>query len=563
MNAMICFRNRIAGFTLSAAMAVTGFSTAAHAQQTEPIVGRDGKLIYPADAEIPRNLTDVERRFIERHPLVSDRAVTPPPTGPLHCPAEYDPVDGILISWRGSSSWLNILAQMAKHITTTGNANVYLVVTASAQASALNAIQAQGADMSRVFPVIATTDTIWIRDYGPRYAYEGDCRVIIDHTYNRPRPNDDVLPVAFAQYKNHPRYEHQLVHGGGNYHLNSLGSGFATRLINNENPGLTEQQIIDIWKNYQNVTTTLFTPFPTSIDSTQHIDMWMQVIGDNEIVISDWPTQSGSTQDQICDNAAAWFANNGWTVHRTPAIHSGGTHYTYTNVVMCNDLLLLPSYTAISSTYNTQALNVWQAALPGKTIVQINCQPIVTSAGVMHCIVMHVPVHRGGENPTVYLKNHRGGETFSHGEYVQTKWIADDNRAVTAIDIQLSTDGGQTFPITIASGIENVGYHFWQVPNDINTAHGRVRVVAYDADGNSGYQSSETDIVIGNPDTPGAPGDATGDGVVNVEDLLAVIGAWGSCPAPPADCDADVAPYPDGDGIVNIDDLLAVISNWG
>src|SRR5690606_1607083 len=127
---MICFRNRIAGFTLSAAMAVTGFSTAAHAQQTEPIVGRDGKLIYPADAEIPRNLTDVERRFIERHPLVSDRAVTPPPTGPLHCPAEYDPVDGILISWRGSSSWLNILAQMAKHITTTGNANVYLVVTA-------------------------------------------------------------------------------------------------------------------------------------------------------------------------------------------------------------------------------------------------------------------------------------------------------------------------------------------------------------------------------------------------------------------------------------------------
>ena len=55
------------------------------------------------------------------------------------------------------------------------------------------------------------------------------------------------------------------------------------------------------------------------------------------------------------------------------------------------------------------------------------------------------------------------------------------------------------------------------------------------------------------------PADIDGNGVVDINDLLAVISAWGPCPGCPADC----SPQPDGDGEVNIDDLLFVISNWG
>ena len=53
-------------------------------------------------------------------------------------------------------------------------------------------------------------------------------------------------------------------------------------------------------------------------------------------------------------------------------------------------------------------------------------------------------------------------------------------------------------------------------------------------------------------------GDVNHNGVVNIDDLLAVISAWGPCP-PPNLCAADV----DGNGVINIDDLLLVISNWG
>ena len=53
----------------------------------------------------------------------------------------------------------------------------------------------------------------------------------------------------------------------------------------------------------------------------------------------------------------------------------------------------------------------------------------------------------------------------------------------------------------------------------------------------------------------GMPGDVNGDGVVNVEDLVAVITAWGPCDG----CAADL----NGDGQVNVEDLIEVITNWG
>ena len=49
-------------------------------------------------------------------------------------------------------------------------------------------------------------------------------------------------------------------------------------------------------------------------------------------------------------------------------------------------------------------------------------------------------------------------------------------------------------------------------------------------------------------------GDATGDGVVDINDLVAVINAWGECLGCPEDIN--------GDGYVDIDDLVMVINNW-
>jgi hypothetical protein len=54
------------------------------------------------------------------------------------------------------------------------------------------------------------------------------------------------------------------------------------------------------------------------------------------------------------------------------------------------------------------------------------------------------------------------------------------------------------------------------------------------------------------------PGDVTGDGLVNIDDLLTIINNWNAS-GPPGTVPGDA----NGNGVVNIDDLLMVINAWG
>jgi hypothetical protein len=81
--------------------------------------------------------------------------------------------------------------------------------------------------------------------------------------------------------------------------------------------------------------------------------------------------------------------------------------------------------------------------------------------------------------------------------------------------------------------------------------------------GNDIYaQNVNQDGTLG-PISTGKPGDINGDDIVDVDDLLAVINAWGECKKG-KDCIADISPPvpPVGDGVVDVDDLLLVINNW-
>ena len=63
--------------------------------------------------------------------------------------------------------------------------------------------------------------------------------------------------------------------------------------------------------------------------------------------------------------------------------------------------------------------------------------------------------------------------------------------------------------------------------------------------------------------TPGGPADLNCDGIVDVFDLLILLGEWGECADPEA-CPADLTgPEGEPDGVVNVHDLLKLISSWG
>lgn len=59
---------------------------------------------------------------------------------------------------------------------------------------------------------------------------------------------------------------------------------------------------------------------------------------------------------------------------------------------------------------------------------------------------------------------------------------------------------------------------------------------------------------------PPCPADIDRDGAVDVDDFLALLAAWGPCPAPcPPACALDL----DGDCAVGVDDFLALLASWG
>ena len=79
---------------------------------------------------------------------------------------------------------------------------IHIACSSSLINSATNRLVSYGTDMSKVVFNVHNANTIWIRDYGPRFIYEGGARAIVDHRYNIfSRTADNAQPEDFAVEK--------------------------------------------------------------------------------------------------------------------------------------------------------------------------------------------------------------------------------------------------------------------------------------------------------------------------------------------------------------------------
>ena len=84
----------------------------------------------------------------------------------------------------------------------------------------------------------------------------------------------------------------------------------------------------------------------------------------------------------------------------------------------------------------------------------------------------------------------------------------------------------------------------------------RIRFTATDVLNGSVVEAGVDGVNLSILDCGGViPGDVNGDGVVDILDLLQLLGDWGACPPP---CPSDI----DGSGTVDILDLLDLLANW-
>jgi agmatine deiminase len=367
-------------------------ATAATADQAAVLSDAYLATIQDDGPSLPRGLTP-EEKLIWRLPPVLAIALAPPPQ-PVRTPAEYEGNDGLLMRW---GSYNSVITEISVAVTRASarlggpDPWVFLVVSSSTQqSSAAQTLAAAGTNMARVRFIVAPSNTVWIRDYGPRFVNSAGIRGLIDHTYNRPRPQDDAMPSAVSTTFEAPTYALPLTHGGGNFHLFDDGQAFMTRLISNENPVLSEAQIKSYFRDYQGLDVTLTEPFPSSFDSTQHIDMWMLPAARRSLIVSEYPATGGiyTVPRRVTEEFSLLMQERGYQVFRTPG-WSNGAHYTYANAVVMNSQVLICRFNG-EDARNAQALAEFQKAFPGREISTIDCSALITAAGAIHCIVMHV-----------------------------------------------------------------------------------------------------------------------------------------------------------------------------
>ena len=96
--------------------------------------------------------------------------------------------------------------------------------------------------------------------------------------------------------------------------------------------------------------------------------MWLISIGPKKLIISDHELDPNTVQASISNNVASMYQAMGYEVFRTPAENSGfnganGVHYTYTNSVIVNKIVLVPTFSSAQPGWNTEARNVRNAIL--------------------------------------------------------------------------------------------------------------------------------------------------------------------------------------------------------
>ena len=154
---------------------------------------------------------------------------TDPPPEPIRNIAEFEPMSGVLIRYPFGIS-TSIIKEMAEDVI------VYCLVSSSSQNSAYNSMNNAGVDMNNVEFILGSTDSYWTRDYGPWWVVDGNRDVsVVDHTYNRPRPNDNQAPLKLSNYLNTPYFESGIITAGGNYMTDGLGLAASSDLIYDEN----------------------------------------------------------------------------------------------------------------------------------------------------------------------------------------------------------------------------------------------------------------------------------------------------------------------------------------
>lgn len=353
---------------------------------------------------------------------------TSDPPYPVRQPAEFEPMEGVLIRYPFGISY-QIIAEMSEDVEV-----VTIVASISEKNSVLSQYQSHGVNTDNCDFLIAPSDRYWTRDYGPWFIINGDDEQgIVDHIYNRPRPNDDAIPIAFGNWRGIPIYSLPLLHTGGNYMTDGQGIAVSTDLVWSENLGYTHAQIDQIMEDYCGIETYHVVPDALG-EYIEHIDCWAKYLTPDTIMIIE--TSPSHSHYEDFEEAVQYFENQ-TSCYGTPYnIERIYTHLSepYINSLILNDKVLVP---ISGSQWDDEAIDSYEEALPGYEVLGFYGSWASTDA--LHCRTMGIT-----DSEILYIKHTplSGEQSSPDGYEIEASIYPYSGEDVNTAEIFIRIDGG-------------------------------------------------------------------------------------------------------------------------
>ncbi len=356
-------------------------------------------LAEETEAFLPIGLTEEEKTRL--HEIGRNFQPTAPPPGVMRTCAEWEHSERVLIRWPLGIP-VSLVAEMSQDLLV-----VTIVGSSSQQTSAISTYTSGGVNMANTQFIIAATNSIWTRDYGPWSIFDGSGNLgFIDHIYNRPRPQDDLIPGIVGAAWGIPVYAMPLTHTGGNHMSNAHGLSSSEEMVYDENPSLTPAEVDAIMLDYTGNDYAVMDYVQTS--GIHHIDCWAKFLNPNTILIKD-VAPSDPDYSRLNARAAQWAAMIGpWgKPYKVVRIFCpSGT--AYTNSIILNKKVFVPTF---SNAWDDDAIQTYEDAMPGYEVLgftgswlsddAIHCRAMgISDRNMMY--VDHIPLETTGDTVNPY-----------------------------------------------------------------------------------------------------------------------------------------------------------------
>lgn len=459
---------------------------------------------------LPKWLHESEYELIDdyKQSLQSKSGITStnPPNFPVRTMAEWEEIESVMIAWKSYPSILRQIVEIAQQ-------ECEVIILAQDTNDVKSNLTSNNISLNNVTLVDYNTNTIWIRDYGPTTVYKNDVeeRVLINWIYDRPRPRDNDAPFAIAELKDIDIYStieapYDFVNTGGNFHIDGMGTAFASELVIEENgpSGIyndtpkTEEQVDSLmFKFMGNDRYLKFTALP--YDGINHIDMHFIPLDEETILIGEFP-EGLSDGPQIEANIQYLLENfetpygNPYDIIRIPMPSSVGGDYpgppgvnafyrTFANMTIINKSVIVPIY---REEIDTTGLRIIREALPGYNVVGIDVDNqganLISQGGAIHCITKTL-----GVSDPLLIQHSKLRGPFTDQEDYEVIATFKHNSGIDNATVYYTTDTAVGFVNQVSMSVLNAAESTWTV--DIPSQEAESTVFYYiHAQANSGKE---------------------------------------------------------------------------